>query len=94
MFGKKTPPFCFPYKGNDNIFPSFNRELFEFIISVDDMYTLYEKFLNDTEYQIKQKTKRKSKNIQAYEHYLNNFHKLYSKEMDENCLFIEIKENG
>lgn len=94
LFGKKTPPFCFPYKGNENKFPSFNRELFEFIISVDDMYTLYEKFLNDTEYQIKQKTKRKSKNIQAYEHYLNNFHKLYSKEMDENCLFIEIKENG
>lgn len=94
LFGKKTPPFCFPYKGNENKFPSFNRELFEFIISVDDMYTLNEKFLNDTEYQIKQKTKRKSKNIQAYEHYLNNFHKLYSKEMDENCLFIEIKENG
>jgi len=94
LFGKKTPPFCFQYKGEEFKFTSFNREFFEFIISVDDMYTLYEKFLNDTEYQKKQKTKRKSKKIQAYEHYLYNFHKLYSKEMDENCLIFEYKENG
>lgn len=93
LLGKKTPPFCFKYKEKELKFKSFNREFFEFIMSVEDMYTLYEKFLNDTVYQIEQKKERKAKNIQAYEHYLNNFHKIYSKEMDENCLIFEFKEN-
>ena len=92
--GNKTPPFCFKYKEKELKFKSFNREFFEFIMSVEDMYTLYEKFLNDTEYQIKQKKERKSKNIQAYENYLNNFHKIYSKEMDEDCLIFEFEEKG
>ena len=96
FFGKKSPPFSFNYKGEKKEFNSFNRKFFEFIMSVDDMYNLYEKFLNDKKYQITQKEKRrkKQKDIkknQAYENYLNNFHIFYSKEKDENCLNFEFE---
>ena len=94
LLGKKTPPFCFKYKEKEYKFKSFKREFFEFIMSIEDMKTLYENFLKDTEYQLEQKKERKVKNIQAYKYYLNNFHKIYNKEMDENCLIFEFEEKG
>ena len=94
LFGKKTPPFCFKYKEKEYKFKSFKRDFFEFIMSIEDMKTLYENFLKDTEYQLEQKKERKVKNIQAYKYYLNNFHKIYNKEMDENCLIFEFEEKG
>ena len=92
LLGKKTPPFCFKYKEEKYNFKSFKREFFEFIMSIEDMKTLYENFLNDTDYQLKQKKERKAKNIQAYECCLNNFHKIYNKEIDENCLIFDFEE--
>ena len=92
LLGKKTPPFCFKYKEEKYNFKSFKREFFEFIMSIEDMKTLYENFLEDTEYQLQQKKGRKAKNIQAYECCLNNFHKIYNKEIDENCLIFDFEE--
>ena len=92
LLGKKTPPFCFIYKEEKYRFKSFKRKFFEFIMSIEDMKTLYENFLNDTDYQLKQKKERKAKNIQAYECCLNNFHKIYNKEIDENCLIFDFEE--
>ena len=92
LLGKKTPPFCFKYKEKKKRFKSFKREFFEFIMSIEDMKTLYENFLKDTEYQLQQKKGRKAKNIQAYECCLNNFHKIYNKEIDENCLIFDFEE--
>jgi len=94
FFGKKTPPFSFIYKGEKKEFNSFNRNFFEFIMSVDDMYNLYENFLKDKKYQTTQKEKRRKKQkdikkVQSYENYLNNFHILYSKEKDENYVNFE-----
>ena len=94
LLGKKTPPFCFKYKEKEYKFKSFKREFFEFIMSIEDMKTLYENFLKDTEYQLQQKKERKAKNIQAYECCLNNFHKIYNKEMNENCLIFDFEEKG